>query len=163
MKWTRHSWGIGLAVLAFVAVTASLARAPIVSAVGSTSDCDGCQASAATLVVDPSSYKLWPSGSRTFLSVQWAAETASASFDIKNLGSAPSPELIVDVVVSNHDPLTQTPMTTTSYSDPIASLASGATATINVPLDPTQCDIFVSVDLGSGAPTVLRTGNPAAC
>jgi hypothetical protein len=149
--------------MVMLALSAACALAPIAASAASTSDCDGCLASAATVVVDPSSYKVWPSGSRTFLSVQWGSAEAHASFDIKNLGSAPSPELTAGIVVSNHDPLTQTPVDSTTYTYPVGSLAPGGVATVTVPLDPTQCDIFVSVDLGTGGPTVLRTGNPAAC
>jgi uncharacterized membrane protein len=143
------------------------------------SNCAGCGASgqemdvkgeaqpspmgSAQVEVDPTSYKLWPSGSRTFLNVVWGSAAGQASFEVRNSGTAPSSPFTARVDVSNHNPLTQTPVDDMTLSYAIPSLDPGATTEVTVPLDPTQCDIFVSVDLGTGSPIVLRTGNPATC
>jgi hypothetical protein len=128
-----------------------------------TGNCAKCAAAIPSVFVDPASYKLWPSGARTFLNVRWTPTSGEASFDLRNAGADSSPAFAVSVTVSNHDPILQTPINELDYSYPVTSLAPGAATTITVPLDPSQCDIFVSIDLGSGAATVLRTGNPAAC
>lgn len=125
--------------------------------------CASCNASAPAVMVDPASYKLWPSGSRTFVNAQWTPNGGEASFDVRNFSDAPTPALTATVEVSDHDPASQVPLDHTVHTYPIPALAPGASSTVHVPLDPTQCDIWVSVALGLGDPTIMRTGNPATC
>jgi len=122
-----------------------------------------CPARQTTVELDPRSYKIWPSGSRTFVAAQWSSAAGSASFTVLNPGISPAPALTATVEVIDHNPMTQTPIDDVTYSYPIPALAPGGSVNVAVPLDPSQCDIFVTIDLGSGGDTVLRTGNPAAC
>ena len=130
---------------------------------GSSADCGACRAAANSLAINPASFRLWPSGARTLVSVAWSQTGSSASFDLVNMGQAATPALNVSVVVDNHDPLTQTSNGTTTYTYAVSALAPQASAVVTVPLDFRQCDVFLTVDLGNGAPATFRTGNPAAC
>jgi hypothetical protein len=126
-------------------------------------DCGNCHAAVQSLNVDASSYKLWPSGSKTLLDDFWLPGASTASFSLVNGGTAAIPATNVTIVVENHDPLTQVPVNAMSYTYGVPGLAPQTTATITVPLDYNQCDIFLTLDVGNGVPTVFRTGNPAAC
>lgn len=126
-------------------------------------DCAGCDAVSGSIGVDPASYKLWPDGNKTFLNVQWSSAGGVASFEVRNFGGDPSPALTASVEVSDHDPISELPKDHLVRMYQIPPLAPEASTTVTVPLDPTQCDVWVTVDLGSGSPTVLRAGNPATC
>ncbi|HTE84560.1 MAG TPA: hypothetical protein VK821_07490 [Dehalococcoidia bacterium] len=126
-------------------------------------DCASCRAAAQSLTVDQSSYKLWPSGARTLLDVVWSPQNSKASFSLVNNGPTATEMLNVNVLVNNHDPLSQTSVNSTAYTFAVPALAPQTAATVTVPLDYAQCDVFLTVDLGTAAPTILRTGNPAAC
>lgn len=115
------------------------------------------------LAVDPASFKLWPDGARTILNATWSPSGSSAPFNVRNYGTTPTTETRVTVTVEDHDPAGEALLGSTRYSLTVPSLDPGETATINVPVDYTQCNVYISVDLGSGSPTVLRTGDPAAC
>jgi hypothetical protein len=142
---------------------ASLDAAPAVAGALVKDSCNSCQVSQANVEIDPTSYKVWPSGSRTFVNAQWSPASGSASFTVRNAGIVATNAFTATAEVSDHNPLTQTPIDDMTYSYPIPPLAPGASVDVTVPLDPAQCDIFVTVDLGDGHDTVLRTGDPAAC
>jgi hypothetical protein len=125
--------------------------------------CVACQASIQYLAVDTASFKLWPSGSKTLLDVVWTPSNSQASFNLLNSGVATTPQTTIIVLVDYHDPLTQTSIGGTSYTYSVPALNPQTTSTVTIPLDYAQCDVFVTVDLGSGVPSVFRTGNPAAC
>lgn len=161
---------INLRATALGALPAILSAAGILLAAPSafadnvnSADCGTCRVAAQSLGVDASSYKVWPSGSKTLVDVVWLPNDSRASFSLINTGIAASPATNVTVVVDNHDPLTQTSINATSYTYGVPALAPETTATVTVPLDYAQCDVFLTLDLGNGAPTVFRTGNPAAC
>lgn len=115
------------------------------------------------LVIDPDSYKVWPSGSRTLTYVEWSAADSSAQLNLTNAGKAPLPRFVVNVRVDYHDPISQQVASSQSYDFVIEQLAPAASAAIQIPLDYAQCDVYLSLDLGGDSLTVFRTGNPAAC
>jgi hypothetical protein len=155
----RARFALGLLGIVLVSIVPSSALA----GASMQNSCGSCQSAPAAIIVDPVSYKLWPSGARTFANVQWGTYAGSASFSLLNSGSAPTSPFTATVQVNDYDPLSQIPMDGISYSYSIPALTPGQTATVTVPLNPAQCDIFVTVNAGAGPPTVLRTGNPAAC
>jgi hypothetical protein len=142
---------------------ASLDAAPAAAGTLVNDSCSGCQVSQTNVEIDPGSYKVWPSGSRTFVNAQWSPASGSASFLVRNAGIIATNPFTATAEVSDHNPLTQTPIDDVTYSYAIPPLAPGASVDVTIPLDPAQCDIFVTVDLGNGHDTVLRTGDPAAC
>jgi hypothetical protein len=149
---------LGLLVLRLV-----FAAAPASAGTPLQYSCSACQTAQTTLEIDPTSYKVWPSGSHTFVNAQWSSQSGSASFTVRNTGSLTSSAFTATAEVSNHNPLTQQPVDDVIYQYPIPSLAPAASMDVAVPLDPSQCDIFVTVRLGNGQSMVLRTGNPATC
>ena len=152
------------AAVALLAASLAGFGAPHVSATAIIqNDCTGCNAVSGSPGVDPASYKLWPDGNKTFLNVHWSSTGGVASFDVRNFGAEPTPALTASVDVSDHDPISELPRDHTGHIYQIPPLAPGELMTVTVPLDPTQCDIWVTVDFGFGSPTVLRTGNPATC
>jgi hypothetical protein len=158
----KRSTGAGaIAVLLFgvLVVLASGGGA----ALADNSNCAACQANAQSLSVDTSSFKLWPSGSKTLLDVVWTASDSRASFNLLNSGTAATPQTAINVLVDYHDPLTQTSTGGMSYTFSVPQLNPQTTSAVTVPLDYSQCDVFITVDLGNGTPMVFRTGNPAAC
>jgi len=156
-RLSRMILPMGLLVLSLAGLEAS----PVSAGTLAYNSC--CPASQTGVEIDPTSYKVWPSGSRTFVAAQWSAATGSAALTLLNAGILPAAAFTATAEVSDHNPMTQTPIDDVTYSYPIPALAPGAFFKVTIPLDPNQCDIFVTIDLGSGPNTVLRTGNPAAC
>jgi hypothetical protein len=146
-----------------VAVPALILAASPMAAVATADGLGCCVSAGQALTVEESSYKLWPSGAKTVVDVVWLPTDSRASFEIINSGGATTQPATATVTVDYHDPLTQIPMTSTTYSVAVPALGPQTTTTVTVPLDYAQCDVFITIDLGAGNPTVLRTGNPAAC
>src|SRR5580700_6726100 len=88
-------------------IALALGAAPVWAGAVVKNTCAGCQASQAGIEVDPASYKVWPSGSRTFLNAEWHTTPASATFAILNNGAAPSPPFTAMADVIDHNPLSE--------------------------------------------------------
>jgi hypothetical protein len=125
--------------------------------------CLSCGASSIAPAVDPSTYKTWPSGARTLLDVKWAPSASTAQIALTNQNSGPTQAFALNVLVDYHDPLTQTSQSTVQHAYLVPALDPQSSTTISVPLDFAQCDVFITLDFGSGLTLVFRTGNPAAC
>jgi hypothetical protein len=156
-------YGLIAAVLLGIIGIALLRSQAALAATPGTKNCISCSAFAQTVSVDPASYKTWPSGSRTLVDVTWSQDGSKARLSLVNQSSAPTEPFSIKVQVDYHDPLSQSSVSTVNDTYAIPALARQASTTISVPLDYGQCDVFLTLDLGDGLPSVFRTGNPAAC
>jgi hypothetical protein len=123
----------------------------------------GCDSLPAGVSVDPASYKLWPSGARTLLDTTWAPASSVGVFALLNSGATPSPPFTLGISVEDHNPAGEALLGSTSLNYAVPALDPGQSVKLGVPLDYSQCDIYIVVAPGSVHPTVLRAGDPAAC
>lgn len=130
-------------------------------------DVDSCAVACSTLpagvTVDPASYKLWAGGARSLLDTTWSPESSVGVLALLNSGASQSPTFMLSIRVENHDPISEAVISAASFSYAVPALDPGQSLRLGVPLDYTQCNIYLIVAPDSVSPTVLRTGDPAAC
>lgn len=162
MTWlhgAKARWATGVAAAGILAGT--LLSLSIVRADNTHSCSPACPSTPAAVVIVPASYKLWPSGAKTFLQTHWSPNASSGLVTLTNSGTSTSSSFGLTVAVENHDPATESLQSSTAYTYALPALAPDQDVSLSVPLDYSQCDIYVIFDLA--APATLRTGNPAAC
>jgi len=153
-----------LGVLLFLVALAGISLANGAAHADDLAACSpNCGALPAGVVVDPASYKLWPSGARTLIDDTWSPNDSVGVIALLNTSASASPAFTLSVRVENHDPIGEAILSGTSLTYDVPALDPGQNLSLGVPLDYTQCDIYLVVAAGSAAPTVLRTGDPAAC